>query len=62
MEKKAYTPDEICEVAPIGRTTTFKEIASGRLKAHKIGRRTVILAEDLDEYLRTLPAAESTVA
>jgi excisionase family DNA binding protein len=60
IEKLAYAVDEINEVVPLGRTKTFSEIAAGRLKAHKIGRRTVILAADLHQYLAGLPAAEGS--
>jgi hypothetical protein len=45
LEKLAYAVNEINEVVPLGRTKAFSEIAAGRLKAHKIGRRTIVLAE-----------------
>jgi hypothetical protein len=56
MVKLAYSIDEIPAVASIGRTKVFAEIGSGRLKARKIGRRTVVLADDLAEYLAALPS------
>jgi excisionase family DNA binding protein len=54
-EVLAYTLRQACTVSGIGRTTIYAEIKCGRLKARKIGRRTVILAEDLTDYLRQLP-------
>ena len=59
MEKRALTVDEVADVVPIGRTTLFKEINAGRLRAHKAGRRTLILSTDLDDYLATLPTVGS---
>jgi hypothetical protein len=38
-----------------GRTKLYEEIASGRLKARKAGKRTIILSSDLEEYLQNLP-------
>jgi excisionase family DNA binding protein len=38
-----------------GRTTIYGAIKSGALTARKIGRRTVVLDEDLRRWLVTLP-------
>jgi hypothetical protein len=39
----------------IGESTTYKEIRSGRLIAHKIGRRTVIFDSDERQWRENLP-------
>jgi excisionase family DNA binding protein len=39
----------------VGRDTLYKVIRSGRLPARKIGRRTLILAADLERFLSSLP-------
>jgi hypothetical protein len=49
----AYSIDEL----PIGRTKAYAEIAAGRLRAVKSGQRTLILADDLRDYLASLPTA-----
>lgn len=41
----------------IGRTKTFQEIHAGRLKAKKVGRKTIVLDSDLRSYCENLPAA-----
>jgi excisionase family DNA binding protein len=46
---------EACAVAGIRRTTLYKEIRSGDLRAVKIGGRTVILADDLRLWLKGRP-------
>jgi excisionase family DNA binding protein len=62
MEPVAYTIDQVCEVANIARQVVFDEINAGRLRARKRGRSTRILAEDLREYLRSLPLFEPKAA
>ena len=44
--KLAYGIDEFCKIANLGRTKLYKDIAEGRLRAVKNGRRTVILRCD----------------
>jgi excisionase family DNA binding protein len=51
LERAAYTIAEACAVAGIRRTTLYKEIHSGELRAVKIGGRTVILVDDLRRWL-----------
>ena len=42
----------------VGRSKVYDEISAGRLRAVKIGRRTVILASDAAAWLAALPAAK----
>lgn len=42
----------------IGRTLIFRAIQRGDLKARKLGRRTIILRDDLAEFLKSLPIKE----
>ena len=37
------------------RSMIYQEIQSGRLRARKLGRRTLILAADLSAWLANLP-------
>jgi hypothetical protein len=39
----AYTIPDVEKQSGVGRTLIYGEIAAGRLKARKVGRRTVIL-------------------
>jgi excisionase family DNA binding protein len=54
----AYSLPEACEIANIGRTKGYEDIANGKLKARKNGRRTQILADDLRAYVESLPVIE----
>jgi excisionase family DNA binding protein len=54
----AYTISEACAVARAGRTSVYEAIRDGALIARKRGRKTLILADDLRDWLERLPAIE----
>lgn len=45
--KLAYSVREACQASSLGRTTIYNHIAAGRLKAKRVGGRTIIPAESL---------------
>jgi Helix-turn-helix domain len=51
----AFSITEAIEFSGIGRTKIYSEIASGALVARKAGRKTLILADDLETFLGNLP-------
>jgi excisionase family DNA binding protein len=51
----ALSISEVCKISGLGKTTVYAAIKRGHLVARKCGRRTVILHEDLIEFLRNLP-------
>jgi excisionase family DNA binding protein len=46
-EKIAYSIREACQASSLGRTTIYNHIAEKRLKAVRVGGRTLIPAESL---------------
>lgn len=54
----AYGPVQAAHASGLTRTRIFEEIAAGRLKARKSGRRTLILRSELERYLNNLPVVE----
>lgn len=57
MDKLAYSPAEVAKILGIGRTTVYILIDQGRFKPVKVGRRTLIPANDLNDLLRPSEAA-----
>lgn len=56
----ALSISDACEMSGVGRTTIYAAIAEGRLKARKLGRRTLILRDDLTHFLVALPEIKRT--
>jgi excisionase family DNA binding protein len=54
--RRAMSIDEFCNQYGPGRTKCYEEISAGRLKAHKIGKRTVIIEDDAEDWLAKLPS------
>jgi hypothetical protein len=44
--RPVYPLDDLCAEFGIGRSTAYAEIRAGRLKAFKIGSRTMVAGED----------------
>jgi excisionase family DNA binding protein len=51
----AWPLDEFADAVGIGRSKLYAEIRAGRLKAKKLGSRTLIKATDAQAYLDALP-------
>ena len=45
--KIAYSIKEACRASSLGRTTIYNHISAGRLRAVRVGGRTIIPAEAL---------------
>lgn len=52
----ALTIPEAVKASGVGRSSLYEAIASGQLPARKLGRRTLIMANDLRNWLDALPA------
>lgn len=51
-KRRAYGLDELEAMLPVGKEFLRREAARGKLRVTRLGRRVVVLAEDLDSYLR----------
>jgi len=57
IAKLAVTIPEATEISGIGRTNLYKLFKAGSLKPRKSGKRTLILVEELESFLKSLPVA-----
>lgn len=51
----AYSVEEVLRLVPFGRNKLYDEGKAGRLKLRKLGASTLILADDLRDFLQSLP-------
>jgi excisionase family DNA binding protein len=54
--KLSYTVKEVCKLVGISAATIYQVLRRGDLRAVKLGKKTLILAKDLQEWLDNLPA------
>jgi excisionase family DNA binding protein len=57
---RAFSIDEFCRRYGIGRTSAYQEIAACRLRAVKVGRRTLIRDDDAEAWLATLSSVPTS--
>jgi excisionase family DNA binding protein len=53
--RAAYSVAEVVALANIGRDSFYRLVREGKLPARKLGRRTIVLASDLEAFLKGLP-------
>jgi excisionase family DNA binding protein len=51
----AFGVNDFAKATGVGRDKLYDAIRSGALKARKVGSRTIILREDGEAWLRSLP-------
>jgi hypothetical protein len=56
---RARSIDQFCQCFGVGRTKAYEQIGLGRLRARKLGKRTIITDDDAEEWLRNLPQVET---
>lgn len=52
----ALSIGQACQATSIGRTALYQAIGSGQLRTRKLGKRTLILRDDLEAFLAALPS------
>jgi excisionase family DNA binding protein len=55
LQREALSISEVCATVGIGRTKVYEAIGNGDLKARKVGNRTLILKDELRQFLESLP-------
>jgi excisionase family DNA binding protein len=54
---RALSVKEACKYISVGRTSFYKLVKSGQIPARKCGGSTVVLVDELDQVLESLPRA-----
>jgi len=52
----AHSIEQVCEKSQVSRSTIYRAIKAGELRAVKRGRRTLVLGQNLKQWLENLPA------
>jgi len=60
--REAFAVREFCARYGICRQTFYDELKRGRIKAKKLGKKTVILRSDAENWASSLPALNLAVA
>lgn len=55
MTKISVTIPEAVQMIGLGRSSIYKLFDEGKLTPRKSGKRTLILVEDLERYVKSLP-------
>ena len=56
--REAFAVSEFCARYGICREAFYQEVRRGRLRAVKLGAKTVVLRADADAWVATMPALE----
>ncbi|MCV3734994.1 helix-turn-helix domain-containing protein [Rhizobium sp. TRM96647] len=59
MKPVSVTVDDATQYCGIGRTKLYELIRDGHFTARKAGKRTLLLTEELDAYVRSLPTLKT---
>lgn len=60
--QRAMSIPEFCMRYDVGRTKAYEEINAGRLRARKVGKRTLISDDDAEDWLKNLPLINGSAA
>jgi excisionase family DNA binding protein len=60
FQRQGLSIIEACSVAGIGRTKLYSAMSTGELVARKFGKRRIILRDDLQKFLTSLPIANQS--
>ena len=56
--KRAFNVRQFCTEYGIGHDGVYKAIREGKLVARKYGKRTIITADDAEQFIAALPRLE----
>lgn len=60
MQAELLTITEFCKSVNLGRTVAYRLINEGKVKAVKLGKKTLIPRSSVDDFIASLPAYQNT--
>ena len=54
-DRLAFSLADAASLIGVGKSTLHDLIATGKLPVRKLGRRSLVLREDLEDYVQSLP-------
>lgn len=60
LPPQALTIKQFCECYGVSRSFAYTQIAAGKLRTRKAGRRTLIMLFDANWWLNTLPSGQQS--
>ena len=57
----ALTVAEFCDTYSVGRSLFYEELKAGRIEACKAGKRTLILKDKAERWVKALPKLRANV-
>ena len=57
--RAALRVNEACTALSISRSKLYQELAEGRIRALKCGRRTLVPTDEITKWLNSLPDAKA---
>lgn len=55
MQTELLTIPEFCKAINLGKTSAYKLINTGKIKALKLGKKTLVPRSSIDEFIASLP-------
>ena len=53
VEKRVYTPYEVCEILGLGRVKVYEFLKSGQIPSVRLGNKYLIPAEAFEKWLNS---------
>jgi predicted nucleic acid-binding protein len=62
QRRRSLEVNEFCNIHRICRDRFYAEVRAGKLRARKVGRKTIVTPEDEDAWVANLPVLELATA
>jgi hypothetical protein len=57
---RAASPREIARIFSVSPTRVYEAIRGGYVESHALGRKSLVMIDDFENYIRSLPPTRSS--